>query len=81
MLYDIIKSEHSMTDSALNRDPDSIVRKVCHLGEANTYIVDTTGASVTTNSSVSLIYKYCEKLPGDMYKSSISLSLSLFSCL
>lgn len=85
MLYDIIKSEHSMTDSALNRDPDTIVRKECHLGEANTYIVDTTGASVTTNSSVSLIYKYCEKLPGDMYfipkpKFCVTLSKGLFEC-
>jgi hypothetical protein len=56
-----------MTDTAVNRDPDACILKACIFEEANVYHVDKTGASVTADSSVSLIHRYCEKLPGDKY--------------
>lgn len=66
-LYDIIRSEYSMTNSAINRDPDSdpCLLKDHTFEETNVFIVDATGASVSADSAVSLIHRYCEKLPGD----------------
>ncbi|XP_052885493.1 endoribonuclease Dicer homolog 3a isoform X3 [Gossypium arboreum] len=68
-LYDIIRSEYSMTNLAIKRDPDSdpCLLKDHTFEETNVFIVDATGASVTTDSAVSLIHKYCGKLPGDKY--------------
>ncbi|KAJ0091009.1 hypothetical protein Patl1_13738 [Pistacia atlantica] len=66
-LFDVIRSEQSMTDTAVSRDPDSCVLKACTLGTMNAYVVDVTGASVTADSSVNLIHRYCEKLPSDKY--------------
>ncbi|XP_058069603.1 endoribonuclease Dicer homolog 3a [Magnolia sinica] len=67
VLFDIIRSEHSMADTASNRDPDASISKVCRHEDINAYSVESTGATVTPDSSVSLIYRYCEKLPGDKY--------------
>ncbi|OWM84088.1 hypothetical protein CDL15_Pgr009335 [Punica granatum] len=67
-LFDIIRSEYSMNDTALNRDPCVYTSKACTFEEEkDTYVVDATGASVSTDSSISLIYRYCEKLPRDKY--------------
>ncbi|KAJ8750873.1 hypothetical protein K2173_016054 [Erythroxylum novogranatense] len=66
-LFDIIRSEWSMTEMAVNRDPNLWTPKVCSNEETKSYVVDLTGASITADSSVSLIYQYCEKLPGDRY--------------
>ncbi|KAG6677776.1 endoribonuclease Dicer homolog 3a isoform X1 [Carya illinoinensis] len=66
-LFDIIRSERSMTDAAINRDPDAFILKACTIKDTDAYYVDATGASVTADSSVSLIHRYCEKLPGDKY--------------
>lgn len=66
-LFDITRSEWSMTNTAFNRNPDIWTLKGCITGETKGYVVDSTGASVTADSSVSLIYQYCEKLPGDRY--------------
>ncbi|PPS15677.1 hypothetical protein GOBAR_AA04905 [Gossypium barbadense] len=68
-LYDIIRSEYSMTNLAIKRDPDSdpCLLKDHTFEETNVFIVDATGASVTADSAVSLIHKYCGKLPGDKY--------------
>ncbi|XP_044463559.1 endoribonuclease Dicer homolog 3-like [Mangifera indica] len=66
-LFDVIRSEQSMADTTVSRDPDSCVLKACTLGTMNAYVVDITGASVTADSSVSLIHRYCEKLPSDKY--------------
>uniref|UniRef100_A0A5B7CE62 Uncharacterized protein n=1 Tax=Davidia involucrata TaxID=16924 RepID=A0A5B7CE62_DAVIN len=66
-LFDIIRSEYSMTDTAINRDPDAYILKACNIKETDAYYVGVTGASVTADSSVSLIHRYCEKLPGDKY--------------
>jgi len=56
-----------MTDTAMNRDPDAHILKACTTEEVNAYHVEATGASVTADSSVNLIHRYCEKLPGDKY--------------
>ncbi|CAL8995994.1 unnamed protein product [Prunus brigantina] len=64
-LYEIVRREYLMTDSATNRDPETCVLKACTTEERNAYTVDATGASVTAASSVSLVQKYCETLPGD----------------
>ncbi|KAJ7958428.1 Endoribonuclease dicer-like protein [Quillaja saponaria] len=66
-LFDIIKSERSMADAAINRDPDGCTLRACSAEETNAYLVYSTGASVTTSSSICLIHRYCEKLPGDKY--------------
>ncbi|CAI0401304.1 unnamed protein product [Linum tenue] len=66
-LFDVIRSDWSMRDTASNRDPEMWTPKACLLDELEIYIVDRTGASVTADSSISLLYKYCEKLPGDRY--------------
>lgn len=71
---DIIRSEHSMLDSAKKRDPDTCFVKPCNFKEIEAYYVDSTGASVTAESSVSLIDRYCAKLPSDKY-------VSFFICL
>ncbi|XXG48939.1 hypothetical protein AAC387_Pa02g3257 [Persea americana] len=66
-LFDIIRSERSMTNTALNRDPDISISKLCCKEDTNAYFVESTGATVTLDSSINLIKKYCEKLPGDKY--------------
>ncbi|XVE70817.1 hypothetical protein DITRI_Ditri10aG0101000 [Diplodiscus trichospermus] len=66
-LYDIIRSEYSMTNTAMNRDPDLCLPKDRTFEETNAYMVDATRASITADSAVSLIHRYCEKLPGDKY--------------
>ncbi|KAJ1382263.1 Ribonuclease III domain [Sesbania bispinosa] len=65
-LFDIIRSERSMTDAAINKDHESNLRAFT-VEKTNAYHVDSTGASVTLDSSVTLINKYCEKLPRDKY--------------
>lgn len=56
-----------MMDTATNRDPDGCILKAYTTEEMDAYVVESTGASVTADSSVSLIHRYCEKLPGDKY--------------
>ncbi|XP_054779849.1 endoribonuclease Dicer homolog 3b-like [Prosopis cineraria] len=65
-LFDIIRSEYSMADVTMKRD-DSSALVPYRTEEIHTYCVNTTGACVTADSSVSLIHRYCEKLPGDKY--------------
>ncbi|XP_028790121.1 endoribonuclease Dicer homolog 3a [Neltuma alba] len=66
-LFDIIKSERFMTDDSLNSGFSIFTPRACTVEEAITYSVDSTGASVTSDSSVTLIHQYCGKLKGDMY--------------
>ncbi|KAA3486196.1 endoribonuclease Dicer-like protein 3-like [Gossypium australe] len=49
-LYDIIRSEHSMTNTAMNRDPDLSLPENRTLEETNVSIVAATGASVEETS-------------------------------
>ena len=67
LLFNIIKSKHSMMDTALNRDAISLVQKLSDNEETEAFYVELTGATVTADSSVNLIYRYCEKLPKDKY--------------
>lgn len=56
-----------MMDTATNRNPNTFTPKACTSNVKNTYFVDATGASITTDSSVGLVHRYCERLPGDKY--------------
>ncbi|XP_047170030.1 endoribonuclease Dicer homolog 3a isoform X2 [Vigna umbellata] len=67
-LFDIIRSERSMTDASIHKDHESNLR-VFTVGKTDTYYVDSTGASVTLDSSVNLIHRYCGTLPRDQYSS------------
>ncbi|KAJ0977945.1 hypothetical protein J5N97_013419 [Dioscorea zingiberensis] len=67
LLFDIIRSRHSVIDTALNRDPYACNSKVNYDEKIDSYHVESTGATLTADSSISLIYKYCEKLPRDKY--------------
>ncbi|XP_020585033.1 endoribonuclease Dicer homolog 3a isoform X2 [Phalaenopsis equestris] len=67
LLFDIMKSRHSMMDASFNRDQDALIPKALSCEEINTYHVDSTGATLTVDASVGLIYKYCDKLPRDKY--------------
>ncbi|KAG9458819.1 hypothetical protein H6P81_003327 [Aristolochia fimbriata] len=67
LLFNVIRSELSMTNTALNRDLTFSSSKMYHLDMPSSYIVESTSATVSAASSISLIYKYCEKLPGDKY--------------
>lgn len=64
---DIIRSEQTILESAKKRDPDTCVVKPGNFKETESYFVEATGASVTADSSVSLIHQYCSKLPGDKF--------------
>ncbi|KAG6599127.1 Endoribonuclease Dicer-like 3a, partial [Cucurbita argyrosperma subsp. sororia] len=66
-LFDVIRSDRSMTEAATSRDPDACMLKPFSIMETDSYIVEATGASVTADSSVGLIHQYCKKLPGDKY--------------
>lgn len=54
-----------MTDAAINKDHNGSSLRAFTEGKTNAYYVNSTGASVTLDSSVSLINRYCEKLPCD----------------
>ncbi|XP_063947004.1 endoribonuclease Dicer homolog 3a-like isoform X1 [Daucus carota subsp. sativus] len=69
-MFDIIQSEYLMRDTALKRKEDSSSLKPWNTKDISTYVVPATGASVTADSSVGVIYRYCEKLPHDKYYSS-----------
>ncbi|TKY74839.1 Endoribonuclease Dicer-like 3a [Spatholobus suberectus] len=65
-LFDIIRSERSMTDASINKGHESSLRMFT-VGKTKAYSVESTGASVTLDSSASLISQYCGKLPRDKY--------------
>lgn len=64
-----------MMDAALNRDPHALISKPSSNEEIDSYHVESTGATVTADSSVGLVYKYCEKLPRDKYDMSFSITM------
>ncbi|KAK9055311.1 hypothetical protein SSX86_026393 [Deinandra increscens subsp. villosa] len=66
-MCDMIRSEHSMNANAKKRDPDTCVVEPFCFKETASYHVKTTGASVTADCSVSLIHRYCAKLPADKF--------------
>lgn len=64
---DILRSEKFMMQTAKKLDPNSCVVKPAKIKEPETYRVESTGASVTHDSSVSLIHRYCSKLPAEKF--------------
>ncbi|KAK8597626.1 hypothetical protein V6N13_095026 [Hibiscus sabdariffa] len=86
-IYDLIRSEYSMKNTAIKRDPgsDLCIIKDRSFEEPNIFVVDATGASVSADSAVSLIHRYCGKLPGDKYYTpkpsfEVTSSEGLFEC-
>nr|CAD1836220.1 unnamed protein product [Ananas comosus var. bracteatus] len=65
-LFDIMLSEYYVQNFASCRDNITSFSDLPSEGKYS-YRVDSTGATVTADSSVSLIHKYCEKLPKDRY--------------
>ncbi|KAL3684813.1 hypothetical protein R1sor_002835 [Riccia sorocarpa] len=65
-LNDLIKSEMKMMESAQDR---TVVAPILppEVENVEIYRVDSTGASLSTLSSVAFIYRYCSRLPGDKY--------------
>lgn len=57
-----------MTDTAKNTEHEAFSLASYRTEEIYAYYVDATGTCVTADSSVSLIHRYCEKLPGDKYE-------------
>lgn len=53
-----------MNDASIRKDHESSLRAFT-VGKTNAYYVESTGASVTLDSSASLINRYCGKLPQD----------------
>ncbi|KAH9304310.1 hypothetical protein KI387_008714, partial [Taxus chinensis] len=68
LLYDIIRSEDSMREMAMDRNRTPHIREQLNV-EMDAYFVSSTGATVNCDASISFIYKYCAKLPGDTYYS------------
>ncbi|KAK4485843.1 hypothetical protein RD792_008490 [Penstemon davidsonii] len=66
-LSSIIRSEKSMAHETISENRDACLLKASTANEALAYVVESTGASVTADSSISLIHTYCKKLPGDKY--------------
>ncbi|KAK7395386.1 hypothetical protein VNO78_15942 [Psophocarpus tetragonolobus] len=66
-LFDIIRSEYSMKNTAKRRELEAFNLETYRTPKTCAYYVDATGACVTTDSSVSLVHRYCEKLPSDKY--------------
>ncbi|XP_078169744.1 endoribonuclease Dicer homolog 3a-like isoform X2 [Carex rostrata] len=68
LLFDILRSKYAMIDTAIKRDPDdALFPKTCTRDEEKEYCIESTGAKVTISSSISIIYRYCEKLPRDKF--------------
>jgi len=53
-----------MTDASIHKHHESSV-KIFTLEKKDAYYVESTGASVTLDSSVNLIHRYCGTLPRD----------------
>ncbi|CAI9755614.1 unnamed protein product [Fraxinus pennsylvanica] len=62
-MFNLVQSEYSMTDKAITRDTDGSFTKASATKEVPAYLVEVTGASVAANSSISLVHRYCDKLP------------------
>jgi endoribonuclease Dicer len=66
LLFDILRSKYAMIDTAIKRDPDdAIFPKILCCDDGEEYCITSTGAKVTISSSISIIYRYCQKLPRD----------------
>nr|CAB3479195.1 unnamed protein product [Digitaria exilis] len=63
----IIRSKNLMTEIASNREPEDSPPSFFPTEEINEYYISTTGAKITTDSSISVLNQYCDKLPKDKY--------------
>ncbi|KAI4379952.1 hypothetical protein MLD38_006189 [Melastoma candidum] len=66
-LFDIIRTEHTMAETASKRDPLTNVVKAFIPVETETVVLS--GVSITTDMSVSLIHQYCATLPYEKFYS------------
>lgn len=66
-LLDLMQSEESMRDQALNRTHHSIPVEKIRAEDVEFFRVESTGATVNIDSSISLITRFCSNLPGDKY--------------
>jgi endoribonuclease Dicer len=62
-----------MVGTALNREPDDLLPAFFAVQETNEYLVGTTGAKATADSSIGVIIQYCNKLPKDKYGDHVSV--------
>lgn len=62
-----MRSKASMAAIASNREPEDSHSDFFPTEEMNEYHISTTGAKITTDSSISVLYQYCDKLPKDKY--------------
>ncbi|KAJ3699720.1 hypothetical protein LUZ61_003425 [Rhynchospora tenuis] len=68
LLFDILRSKFTMMDTAVNRDPgEALSPEICSHDKVEECCIKSTGAKVAISSSISAIYKYCEKLPRDEF--------------
>ncbi|XP_039850430.1 endoribonuclease Dicer homolog 3a-like isoform X2 [Panicum virgatum] len=63
----LMRSKTSMAEIASNREPEDSHPSFFPTEEINEYHISTTGAKITTDSSISVLYQYCDKLPKDKY--------------
>ncbi|XP_042377592.1 endoribonuclease Dicer homolog 4-like isoform X1 [Zingiber officinale] len=63
LLCDFVAGEHVMNSEISNRTSNKTFDDL----EEIIYKVDSTGASISTACSVSLLHRYCDKLPRDIY--------------
>ncbi|KAJ1286734.1 hypothetical protein BS78_03G374900 [Paspalum vaginatum] len=63
----IVRSKTSMAEIASNREPEDSHPSFYPTEEIIEYHISTTGAKITTDSSISVLYQYCDKLPKDKY--------------
>jgi hypothetical protein len=73
-----------MVETALNRDSEDLLPGFFAVQETNEYIVGTTGAKVTAESSIGVIVHCCNKLPKDKYGDRVSVfffsSTHIYTC-
>ena len=66
-INDLIRKEKAMMENSLNRNSNHrrcITEEECTV-ETDVYRVPSTGATITLDTCVGLVNKYCSKLPGD----------------
>ncbi|KAI5069811.1 hypothetical protein GOP47_0016112 [Adiantum capillus-veneris] len=66
-LLGLQQSEESMKDQALNRTHFSVFSGKIQTEDMEVFQVETTGATVSIDSSISLISRFCANLPGDRF--------------
>ncbi|RCV28682.1 hypothetical protein SETIT_5G422300v2 [Setaria italica] len=69
LISSLMRSKTLMAEIASNREPEDSHPSFFPIPteEINEYHISTTGAKITTDSSISVLYQYCDKLPKDKY--------------